>query len=166
MDDSSSSRSAMKRAVASCCMIMAIMAIMAASSSAAASYTPTKDPAAVQLSASVLVMGEYDWALYTGSDGKPWSRCLDSVWRARKYSSGNRLNFVPTHHWFCGSDGWGVSSFCYMHSSGAGDKGSCMPWTPSKLAEFTKSMTLCFTEAFVQGFTPYVRPHLDDGLNR
>lgn len=88
------------------------------------------------------------------------------VWRARKFSNGDRLNIVPTHHWLPNSNGLGVASFCYMHSSGAGDKGTCMAWTAEKLAEFKRSMTYCFTEAFKQGFVPYVRPHLDDGLNR
>lgn len=130
-------------------------------------YTPTKDPASGQLSPSVLLMGEFDWQLSTGADGRPWSRCLDMVWRAKKYSNGNKLGFTPTHHWLPNSDGLGVASYCYLHTSGAvGDKGSCLAWTPEKLAEFKRSMTLCFTEAFKQGFVPYVRPHLDDGLNR
>mgnify|MGYP001807474706 CR=1 FL=1 len=133
----------------------------------ASAYTPSKDYRSGQLSPSVLLMGEFDWTLSTGRDGKPWSRCLDMVWRARAVSNGNKLNFVPTHHWIPNSNGLGVASYCYMHTSGAvGDKGSCLPWTPEKLAEFKKSMTLCFTEAFKQGFVPYVRPHLDDGLNR
>lgn len=55
------------------------------------------DPRAGQLSPSVLLVGEWDWQESTGSDGKPWSRCLDMVWRARSVVSGNRLNFVPTH---------------------------------------------------------------------
>jgi hypothetical protein len=133
----------------------------------ASAYTPSKDYRSGQLSPSVLLMGEFDWTLSTGRDGKPWSRCLDMVWRARAVSNGNKLNFVPTHHWMPNSNGLGVASYCYMHTSGAvGDKGSCLPWGPEKLAEFKKSMTLCFTEAFKQGFVPYVRPHLDDGLNR
>jgi hypothetical protein len=55
------------------------------------------DPRAGQLSPSVLLVGEWDWQESTGRDGKPWSRCLDMVWRARSVVSGNRLNFVPTH---------------------------------------------------------------------
>lgn len=128
---------------------------------------PTKDVNAAQLSPSVLLMGEFDWSLSNGSDGQPWSRCLDSVWRARAVSTGDRLNFVPTHHWLPGPDGTGVSAFCYLHTSGAaGDRGTCLPFTPSKIAEFRTSMTHCFAEALRQGFVPYVRPHLDDGLNR
>lgn len=133
---------------------------------AAVAYTPTQDPQSVQLSASVLLMGEYDWALSTGSDGKPWSRCLDMVWRARRYSNGNKLNIVPTHHWLPNSNGLGVASYCYMHTSSIGGSATCLPWTAAKLAEFKASMTYCFTEAFRQGFVPYVRPHLDDGLLR
>jgi hypothetical protein len=116
---------------------------------------------AVQLSPSVLLMGYFDWKLFEGRDGRKWSRCLDMVWRARRYSSGNRLNFVPTHHWLPESDGFGVSQFCYMPSGGP-----CTPWTPPLLGEFKESMTLCLAEALKQGFIPYVRPHLDDGLNR
>jgi hypothetical protein len=132
---------------------------------AAAAYS-AKDPRSGQLSPSILMMGEFDWALSTGGDGKPWSRCLDMVWRARSVVKGNRLNFVPTHHWMPREDGFGVSNFCYLHTEGGGDKGTCKSWTPGKLAEFKKSMTLCFAEALRQGFIPYVRPHLDDGLNR
>lgn len=151
-----------------CCCAVAAWLLLAASTAVtvAEAYTPTKSPASGQISPAVLIMGEYDWALSTGSDGKPWSRCLDMVWRARKFSNGDRLNIVPTHHWLPNSNGLGVASFCYMHSSGAGDKGTCMAWTAEKLAEFKRSMTYCFTEAFKQGFVPYVRPHLDDGLNR
>jgi hypothetical protein len=88
------------------------------------------------------------------------------VWRARTVVKGNRLNFVPTHHWLPREDGFGVNQFCYMHSEGGGDKGTCKSWTPGKIDEFKKSMTLCMAEAMRQGFIPYVRPHLDDGLNR
>lgn len=129
-------------------------------------YTPTMDARSGQLSPSVLLMGEFDWALFTGRDGKPWSRCLDMVWRARSISKGNKINFVPTHHWLPRDDGFGVSQYCYLHTTGGSDRGTCLTWTPGKLAEFKKSMTYCFAEAFRQGFTPYVRPHLDDGLNR
>jgi len=146
--------------------ILFVTWILIIKAGAAVAYTPTKSPKAVQLSPAVLLMGEYDWALSTGADGKPWSRCLDMVWRARKFSNGNRLNIVPTHHWLPNNDGFGASSFCYMHTSGAGDPGKCLAWTAEKLAEFKRSMTLCFTEAFKQGFIPYVRPHLDDGLLR
>lgn len=136
---------------------------------AAMAYTPNKDPTAIQLSPGALVMGEYDWAL-SGTDTKPASRCLDMVARARKYTNSNKLNFVVVHHWLPNSDGFGVSSYCYMHTSGvspgAGVEGKCLPWTAEKLAEFKKSMTLCFTEALKQGFTPYIRPYLDDGALR
>lgn len=112
-------------------------------------------------------MGEFDWALSVGSDGKPWSRCLDMVWRARNVSTGDRLNCVSTHHWLPGERGSGVSAFCYMPTGGtAGDRGQCLPWTAAKLAKFKQSLTLCFAEALRQGFVPYVRPHLDDGLHR
>lgn len=157
---------ATSRTMRACCAVVCVLLALSHAPVAAA-YTPTKDPASAQLSPSVLLMGEFDWKLYAGSDGKPWSRCLDMVWRARKYSNGNKLNFVPTHHWLPRDDGLGVASFCYMSTSGQpGDKGTCLAWTASKLAEFKKSMTLCYTEAFKQGFVTYTRPHLDDGLNR
>lgn len=144
--------------------------LLVALAAAAAAYTPTKDPASVQLSTGVLVMGEYDWSLSTGSNGQPTSRCLDMVARARQYSTGNKLNFVLVHHWLPNSDGFGVASYCYMHtgsgSPGDGTQGTCLPWTAEKLAEFKRSLTLCFTEALKQGFTPYVRPYLDDGAQR
>lgn len=140
--------------------------LLLAFAGAAAAYAPTKDYRSGQLSPSVLLMGEFDWAMSVGRDGKTWSRCLDMVWRARSITKGDRLNFVPTHHWLPRDDGFGVSQFCYLHTSGGGDRGTCMSWTPGKLAEFKKSMTYCLAEALRQGFIPYVRPHLDDGLNR
>lgn len=145
--------------------------LLVAMTAAAAAYTPTKDPASVQLSPGVLVMGEYDWTLSTGPTGQPTSRCLDMVARARQYSAGNKLNFVLVHHWLPNSDGFGVSSYCYMHTGsgnqpGDGVQGTCLPWTAEKLGEFKRSLTYCFTEALKQGFTPYVRPYLDDGAQR
>ena len=156
---------------ATCSYAAAMLLTLLFMAGGAAAYSPTKDPSSVQISPGVLVMGEYDWALSTGPDGRPSSRCLDMVARARRYSAGNRLNFVVVHHWLPNSDGFGVSGYCYMHTSegtspGEGVTGTCMPWTASKLAEFKKSMTYCFTEALKQGFTPYVRPYLDDGAQR
>lgn len=144
----------------------AAVLLLLALASRVAAYSPTKDPRSGQLSPSILLMGEFDWALETGKDGKPWSRCLDMVWRARSVVKGNRLNFVVTHHWMPRDDGFGVSQYCYLHTEGGEDRGRCLSWVPGKLAEFKKSMTYCFAEAFRQGFIPYVRPHLDDGLNR
>lgn len=157
----------MKPAMAGSATTIMLLIGMAA---AAVAYTPTKDPAAVQLSPGVLVMGEYDWALSTGPTGQPASRCLDMVSRARQYSAGNKLNFVLVHHWLPNTDGFGVSSYCYMHTNGGqpgdGVEGKCLPWTTEKLAEFKKSLTYCFTEAIKMGFTLYVRPYLDDGAQR
>lgn len=68
--------------------------------------------------------------------------------------------------WLPREDGFGVSQLCYLHSDSGGDLGRCLGWTPSKIAEFKKSMTNCFAETFRQGYIPYVRPHLDDGLHR
>jgi hypothetical protein len=57
-----------------------------------------------------------------------------------------------------------------MHTSGVspgnGVEGKCLQWTAEKLAEFHKSMKYCFTAALKQGFTPYIRPYLDDGAQR
>lgn len=149
-----------------CSSGIALLLLVAACAATAAAFSPSKDPRSGQLSPSVLLMGEFDWALSVGRDGKPWSRCLDMVWRARSVSKGNRLNFVPTHHWLPREDGFGVSQYCYLHTTGGSDRGTCMSWTPGKLAEFKKSMTYCLAETLRQGFIPYVRPHLDDGLNR
>lgn len=143
------------------CSWLAASVMLSLMAAAAAAYMPTMDPKASQLSPSVLLMGQFDWKLFEGEDGKPWSRCLDMVWRARRFSTGNRLNFVVTSHWLPGSDGTGVSQFCYLPSSGG-----CQLWTPAALAEFQQSMTLCLAEALEQGFIPYIRPHLDDGLDR
>lgn len=159
---SSNEKGAMQRL---CSSGLALLLLVACAATAAA-YSPTKDSRSGQLSPSILLMGEFDWALSTGRDGKAWSRCLDMVWRARSLSKGNRINFVPTHHWLPRDDGFGVSQYCYLHTTGGSDRGTCLTWTPGKMAEFKKSMTYCFAEAFRQGFTPYVRPHLDDGLNR
>lgn len=145
---------------------VALLLLVACAATAAAAFSPSKDPRSGQLSPSVLLMGEFDWALSTGRDGKAWSRCLDMVWRARSVSKGNRLNFVPTHHWLPRDDGFGVSQYCYLHTTGGSDRGTCMSWTAGKMAEFKKSITYCLAEALRQGFIPYVRPHLDDGLNR
>jgi hypothetical protein len=89
------------------------------------------------------------------------------VWRARSVSKGDRLNFVPTHHWLPSTRGFGVSGFCYMHTTGVeGDRGRCLPWDTAKRHDFKTAMQYCFAEAMRQGFVVYVRPHLDDGLNR
>jgi hypothetical protein len=48
----------------------------------------------------------------------------------------------------------------------ADDRMQCAPWDQEKINEFERSMTICFTEAFRNGFTPYLRPHLDDGYVR
>lgn len=124
-------------------------------------YTLDKDPASSQISPSILLMNEVDWTLSYAADGTPKSRCLDMVARAREFSSGNRLNFVPTFHWLPGNNGFGVYSFCFL-----GLDGSCVPWNPAKVAEFKESMTLCFMEAFNKDFVVYLRPNLQDGLNK
>lgn len=152
-------------------LMLLVMTIWSCMAVAAMACTPTKDPAAVQLSPSVQVMGEYDWVQQSGTGGQPSSRCLDMVARARRYISSSKLNFVVVHHWLPNSDGFGVSSYCYMHTSsraspGAGTQGQCLAWTADAVAAFKKSMANCFAEALKQGFTPYIRPYLDDGTQR
>lgn len=132
---------------------------------AVVSYTPDKDPASSQISPAVFLMNEDDWKLSFGPDGKPSSRCLDMVARAREFSNGNRLSFVPTFHWLPGLNNLGVNSFCLMASNNTNGP-ACVPWTPEKVADFKQSMTLCFMEAFSHGFVVYVRPNLEDGLGR
>eukprot|EP00882_Tetradesmus_deserticola_P018626 GHRQ01020005.1.p1 GENE.GHRQ01020005.1~~GHRQ01020005.1.p1 ORF type:complete len:310 (+),score=87.36 GHRQ01020005.1:1110-2039(+) len=128
-------------------------------------FTVDMDARAAQLSPSVLLMGYFDWQIIPDANGKPWSRCLDMVWRARRLARGNKLNFVPTHHWIPGEDGFGIDHYCYMYKD-ASDSMLCGEWTQAKIDEFEKSMTYCFAEAYRNGFTPYVRPHLDDGYVR
>lgn len=129
-------------------------------------FPPPPMPArASQLSPSVLLMGYFDWQNIPDANGKPWSRCLDMVWRARRLSRGNKLNFIPTHHWMPGTDGFGVSKFCYMYKD-SNNNMVCGDWTLQKIQEFEDSMTQCLIETFRNGFTPYIRPHLDDGYAR
>ena len=135
-------------------------------STAALSYTPAKDPASSQISPAVVLMNGADWKLSMGSDGQPWSRCLDMVRKAREYSNGDRLTFVPTHHWMPGPGSFGIASYCWISEDRPSGQRTCLEWTADKLAEFTQSMTLCFAEAFKQGFVVYVRPHLDDGFDK
>jgi hypothetical protein len=129
-------------------------------------YTPDKDPASSQISPSVLLMNENDWKLSYGPDGTPSSRCLDMVARAREFSGGNRLNFVPTFNYVPGPNGVGVGAFCYLPSDSTSGDVQCIHWTPDKVAEFKESMTQCFMEAFNKDFVVYLRPNLQDGLNK
>eukprot|EP00878_Enallax_costatus_P016588 GHUV01017406.1.p1 GENE.GHUV01017406.1~~GHUV01017406.1.p1 ORF type:complete len:494 (+),score=70.49 GHUV01017406.1:303-1784(+) len=128
---------------------------------------------AAGISPSILLMGRFDWQNIPDANGRPWSRCLDMVWRARRLSRGNKINFVPTHHWVPRDDGFGVSRFCYMHKNpGLPDTVTtnngmyCSPWNSAVIQEFEDTMTNCLAEAMRQGFTPYIRPHLDDGLGK
>lgn len=139
---------------------------VACSSASALSYTPDKDPESSQISPAVVLLSEADWKLSVTSDGQPSSRCLDMVRQAREYSNGDRLNFLPTHHWMPGTGSFGIASYCWISEDRPSGQRTCMEWTADKLAEFTQSMTLCFAEAFKQGFVVYVRPHLDDGLDK
>jgi hypothetical protein len=88
------------------------------------------------------------------------------VWQAKKAGS-TQLNFVPTHHWLPPRGGGantadgGVGSFCLM--TGSNGSPNCVPWTQDLVNQFKDGMSLCFAEALRQGFTLYVRPHLDDG---
>lgn len=120
---------------------------------------------------SILLMGRFDWQNIPDVNGRPWSRCLDMVWRARRLSRSNKINFVPTHHWIPRDDGFGVSRFCYMHKNPGipntvttANGMYCSPWNDDLIQEFEDTMTSCMAEAIRQGFTPYIRPHLDDGL--
>lgn len=133
--------------------------------------TVDMSPQAASISPSVLLEGRFDWENIPDDNGRPWSRCLDMVWRARRLSRGNKLNFVPTHHWIPREDGFGVSRFCYIHKDpGVPDTVAtnngmyCSPWNDALIKEFEDTMTSCLAEAMRQGFTPYIRPHLDDGL--
>lgn len=128
------------------------------------------NPLAAQLSPSVLILGETDWKLVLGSDGKPGSRCLDMVTRARELTTSNKLAFNIFQNWLPGPDGLGVQSLCYMpagnNTSLGGNKLGCMLWTVQKLVEFKEGLATCFLEALKSGFVPYVTPQLVDGLNK
>lgn len=150
----------------------------AATATPAARVLPTEpeldvemSPKAGGISPSILLMGYFDWQNMPDANGRPWSRCLDMVWRARRLTRGNKLNFVPTHHWLPREDGFGVSSFCYMHKTPGlpntvttANGMYCSPWNDALIQEFEDSMATCFAESLRQGLTPYIRPHLDDGL--
>jgi hypothetical protein len=87
---------------------------------------------AAQLSPSVLLLSEADWKMFQfGLDGKPQSRCLDMVARAREFTTGNKLNFMPFTNWLPKFDGLGVSSYCYMpfgNTTMSGGKRKCLAW--------------------------------------
>jgi hypothetical protein len=87
------------------------------------------------------------------------------VWRAKRLNRGNRLNFVPTHHWLPGEGGYGIGSYCFQQNNGA-NQIVCSGWTRQLLTAYERGMTVCFAEALRQGFIPYIRPHLDDGLGK
>jgi len=76
-----------------------------------------------------------------------------------------QVNFVPTHHWLPPRYGRGVQagvgSYCAM--DGTSGTNQCIPWTDALVAEFRDSMTVCFAEAFKNGLTVNVRPHLVRG---
>jgi hypothetical protein len=52
---------------------------VAAAAIAVAPAAAFMDPRSGQLSPSVLLVGEWDWALSTGADGKAWSRSVGGV---------------------------------------------------------------------------------------
>jgi hypothetical protein len=115
------------KAVWVCLLLLATMAAAAASSPV--ELLGSTD--AAQLSPSVILMSETDWKMILGLDGKPQSRCLDMVARAREFTTGNKLNFVPFSNWLPKFDGLGISSYCYMpatNTTQAGDKLDCLAW--------------------------------------
>jgi hypothetical protein len=104
---------------------------MAAAAAASSPVELLSSANAAQLSPSVLIMSEGDWKMFFGLDGKPQSRCLDMVARAREFTTGNKLNFVPVTNWLPKFDGLGVSSYCYLPSENttrSGDKLECLAW--------------------------------------
>lgn len=114
------------RAVWSCFLLVTMAAAAASSPVELLSAT-----GAAQLSPSVLLFGENDWKMFLGSNGKPQSRCLDMVARAREFTTGNKLNFVPVSNWLPKFNGLGVASYCYMpfgNNTKTGDKLECLAW--------------------------------------
>jgi hypothetical protein len=83
----------------------------------------------------------------------------------QKQNKRAQLNFVPTHHWLPPRYGRGVDagvgSFCAM--DGTNGAPTCIPWTKELIEQFRDSMVVCFREAFKNGLTISIRPHLDDG---
>lgn len=136
----------------------------ATSAAKQASFSTDMSPKAGQLSPSILIMGSFDWGTTPDANGKPWSRCLDMVWRAKRLNRGNRLNFVPTHHWLPNDGGGGVKAFCYQYNKDG--QLACHEWDREAIQRYQDGMQVCFEEAFRQGVVPYIRPHLDDGLGR
>jgi hypothetical protein len=109
------------------CLLLATMAAAAASSPL--ELLGATD--AAQLSPSIMLLSETDWKMFLGLDGKPHSRCLDMVARAREFTTGNKLNFVPVSNWLPKFDGLGISSYCYMpfgNTTQTGDKLECLAW--------------------------------------
>ena len=101
-------------------------------------------------------------AVATANTGKPWSRCLDQLWRAAQRTNSTNINFVPTHHWlppqYQRGVAAGVGQYCTM--SGTNGANTCQSWSPELIVEFREAMTICFAEAFRMGLTISVRPHL------
>jgi hypothetical protein len=134
---------------------------------------PTNIP---EIGASIMVLGKYDWEVWryannsanssaNNSAKRPWSRCLDQLWRAQRIGS-SVLNFVVTSHWLPPPAGrasnarGAVALYCVM--DGTEGHHACIPWTPALVANFRDSLALCFAEAMRGGLTVSVRPHLDD----
>jgi hypothetical protein len=95
--------------------------------------------------------------------GRPWSRCLDQLWRAAERSGAGSINFTPTHHWLPPSSGAGAGVAAYCTMDGTDGRQVCRQWNSQLVAEFREGMRLCFAEALRLGLTVAVRPHLDDG---
>jgi hypothetical protein len=104
---------------------------MAAAAAASSPVELLSSTDAAQLSPSVLLLSEADWKMFFGLDGKPQSRCLDMVARAREFTTGNKLNFMLFTNWLPKFDGLGVSSYCYMpigNTTMSGGKLECLAW--------------------------------------
>jgi hypothetical protein len=113
------------------CLFLAAIAAAAASMELASPVELLGSADAAQLSPSVMLMSETDWKMFQGGDGKPQSRCLDMVARAREFTTGNKLNFAPITNWLPSTNGLGVSSYCYMpfgNTTRSGDKLECLAW--------------------------------------
>jgi hypothetical protein len=69
---------------------------------------------------------------------------------------------VPTHHWlpprYQRGVQAGVGSYCTM--DGKSGSNVCTPWSQELIGSYRYAMTQCFIEAFKNGLTVNVRPHL------
>jgi hypothetical protein len=119
--------------------------------------------AATPLDSSIMLMGEWDWALRPDQT----SRCTEMVDRAAAAGS-TTANFVPTHFFRAHTIGtgttgaplWQVHGYCYKPSA------SCADFTWAAIDRFERGVRACMARAVAHGMHLAVVPHLDDGAGQ